>query len=302
MVSVTDYTNLVPPQHADKPLFMAWVSYLSQPFVDNQNLLITFPNIFDIDVAVGQQLDMLGVKIGLSRQLQTLLTNVFFSLDTPGLGLDQGVWQGSYDATTGITVLDDDHYRILLKARIAANNWDGTIPGAYTAWNTIFQPEGYQILIQNGRPAAAYYLTLDGTVQQGLDYAAWLTNNPGQVSGGMTMLMALIAPYSAPPAGLVYFTLDDTAQDGLDAGYLDATPEPIAGPAIDAVTLALFTGGYLNLKPAAVRIEYYVTQSLTGTPIFALDCGPSSASGVTAPPTMLAGLDIGAWGTLSLGA
>jgi hypothetical protein len=47
-------------------------------------------------------------------------------MDDARLGFDLGYFQGPYDATTGLTQLDDYTYRILLKAKIAANYWDGT--------------------------------------------------------------------------------------------------------------------------------------------------------------------------------
>ncbi|EDW0328230.1 DUF2612 domain-containing protein, partial [Salmonella enterica subsp. enterica] len=50
---------------------------------------------------------------------------VYFSWDTDGLGYDQGVWQGPYDPDSGYTSLSDETYRIVLKTKIAINNWDG---------------------------------------------------------------------------------------------------------------------------------------------------------------------------------
>ena len=195
---------------------MAMVSLLAQWAVDRQNMLASIPGLYDIDDAVGSQLDAVGLWVGASRNLSVPLTNVYFSLDIAGLGLDQGVIQGPFDPTTGLVSLPDAQYRILLYATIAANNWDGTIPGAYTAWNTIFEPLGYSILIQ--------------------DYQ------------NMTMGIALI------------------------------------GPTPDAVTLALFKGGYLNLIPAGVGVAFYFQQSVPGVPVFGLDAENSS----------VAGLDVGA--------
>ena len=39
----------------------------------------------------------------------------------------------------GVSVLSDADYRVLLKLFIAMNSWDGTIPGIYTIWNTVFE-------------------------------------------------------------------------------------------------------------------------------------------------------------------
>jgi hypothetical protein len=115
---------------------------------------------------------------------------------------------------------------------------------------------------------------------------------------------------------------------GWDDGMWDVTPSLVEPPPIDSVLMALFTGGYIDLRPAGVTIEY-VTQSLAGTPIFAFDnCaddqqiemnyltwdgddynGWDSAvwdltpiiynTDFPAPPYYVAGWDIGAWGNFS---
>lgn len=216
-VQLSQYTSLITSEHNEKPRFMAMVSLLGQWAVDRRNMLASIPGLFDIDDAVGQQLDWVGQWVGVSRNLSIPLTGVYFSFDTAGLGFDQGTWLGPFDPTTGLVSLPDNAYRTLLYAVIAANNWDGTVPGAYTAWNTIFEPLGYSILIEDGQD--------------------------------MTMTVALI------------------------------------GPTPDAVTLALFTGGYLNLRPAGVGITFYYTQSVPNVPIFGFDAENSSISG----------FDVGAW-------
>jgi len=54
------------------------------------------------------------------------------------------------------------------------------------------------------------------------------------------------------------------------------------------VSLALLTQGHIGLRPAGVQIEAYVTQSVPDAPLFGLDV----ENGV------MAGLDVGAWGTV----
>jgi hypothetical protein len=219
IAQLTDYTSLITSEHADKPKFMAMVSLLAQWAVDRRNLLASIPALYDIDTAVGQQLDRIGEWVGVSRNLSIPLTGVYFSFDTTGLGFDQGTWLGPFDPTTGLVSLPDAQYRILLYATIAANNWDGTVPSAYTAWNTIFAPLGYSILIADNQD--------------------------------MTMNVVLV------------------------------------GPTPDAVTLALFTGGYLNLRPAGVGITNYYLPSVPGAPVFGFDVENSA----------IAGFDTGGWAT-----
>lgn len=60
-----------------------------------------------------------------SRVVSQPISGVYFSWDTDGLGYDQGVWQGPYDPDSGYMYLSDETYRVILKAKIAINNWDG---------------------------------------------------------------------------------------------------------------------------------------------------------------------------------
>ena len=220
---VTGYLNLVTNEHQDKPKFMATLAATLQPFADLNAVLDNFSALFDVDCAVGAQLDVVGQWVGRSRYLSVPLTGVYFSFDTVGVGFDQGVWQGPYDPTTGLTTLPDEPYRTLLKATIAANHWDGTVPGAYTVWNTLFMGTGYGILI--------------------IDHQ------------DMSMDVAL------------------------------------TGNMPDAVTLSLFTGGYLSLRPAGVRINNFITPSVSGVPYFGFDIENSNISG----------FDVGAFGLLTPG-
>jgi hypothetical protein len=97
----------------------------TRPLLDTSTALNSLITAFDIDTAVGVQLDILGEWIGRSRYVAVPISGIFFSWDTDGLGYDQGVWQG-HMTRTGYTALSDETYRIILKAKIAINNWDGT--------------------------------------------------------------------------------------------------------------------------------------------------------------------------------
>ena len=114
MATIGQYEDLIVPEHQGQPNFTATVDLSCQPYVDEQNLLANYDLLFDLDVAVGAQLDAVGVRIGRSRQVTTPLTGVYFAWDTAGLGWDQGYWQGEFDPSTGVTSLDDATYRLLL--------------------------------------------------------------------------------------------------------------------------------------------------------------------------------------------
>jgi hypothetical protein len=212
------YLDLVTSEHNQQPKFMRMLANVFQPLADDMLLMRNFDNYFDLDIAVGVQLDTVGLWVGITRYLAVPLEGVYFSLDEVNVGFDEGTWNGPFDPTTGLTRLPDDAYRRVLRAKIGNNTWDGTIPGAYAGWVKLFEGQDNGILIQD--------------------------------LGGMHMLFAL---YGAIP---------------------------------DAVTVALYSQGYLNYKPAGVKVDAYYVPSVSDTPYFGFD--------VTT--TTISGFDIGAFG------
>ena len=151
MANTDKYVALITSEHANQPNFVASIRALCQGFADTGDLSMAIPQLFNLDLAVGSQLDAVGLWVGLSRILPEPLPGVYFSWDsTVLLGWDSGSWKSIYDSTTGLTTVPDDSYRNLLKAKIAANNWDGTIPGAQAVYLAIFNG-GVQVIIQDNQ-------------------------------------------------------------------------------------------------------------------------------------------------------
>lgn len=122
---MSKYTDLITNYHRGKPLFVDHVDLSTRPLTDTSTALQNLLTAFDIDSAIGVQLDVLGEWIGRTRIVSQPISGVYFSFDTDGVGWDQGVWQGPYDPDAGFTSLSDDTYRIVLKAKIVINSWDG---------------------------------------------------------------------------------------------------------------------------------------------------------------------------------
>lgn len=138
MADITDYTALITSEHADKPKFMAMIRATLQPLVDAINVANSLPAAFDLDSAIGAQLDVVGLWVGISRHIRTPPA-VYFSFDTDGLGFDQGVWKGPFDPGSGVVSLDDETFRVLLRAKIGANHWDGTLEQSRAIFDQVFQ-------------------------------------------------------------------------------------------------------------------------------------------------------------------
>lgn len=149
-MTIENYLNLITSEHRGKEKFEATVTVGVSPFAKIQDVLNGLPADFDIDTATGVQLDSVGAWIGRSRRIDTPLTGIYFTWE--GLlseGWDAGSWKGEFDPDSGLVDLPDDAYRTLLKAKIAANNWDGSIPQAYDIWLSAFGAESILLIQDN---------------------------------------------------------------------------------------------------------------------------------------------------------
>lgn len=169
MSQVSDYLALVTSSYQGKPNFTGVITADVGVQVQVQNLLLSMIPLFDLDVAVGDQLDVIGLWVGVSRDVSIPSVGVYFSWDgtDPTLGWDFGSW-APLTAPSTITVLPDDAYRTLIRARIAANQWDGTTDGAYAIWEKIFPTT--TILIQDYQDMS-YSLAVVGGVVDSLTLA-----------------------------------------------------------------------------------------------------------------------------------
>lgn len=126
MADENSYTGLIAGAHKGKERFTEWIYQLAQPLVEAQKTLIDGYKVFDLDLAEGEQLDALGVRIGVTRKLKIKIADVFFAFDdVDGKGFDFGIWQTPRDDRVGITVLSDEVYRQVLKAKVALNQYTG---------------------------------------------------------------------------------------------------------------------------------------------------------------------------------
>lgn len=149
MAKITDYTGKITSEHLDRPKYMAMVQAVSQCFLDAGNASEILPAVFDLDIAIGAQLDTVGEWVGVSRNIKTPLSGIYFALDTPGLGFDEGAWRGPFDPDSGITVLDDETYRTLIRAKIGANHWDGTLEQSRAILDLVFDNDTFVFIQDN---------------------------------------------------------------------------------------------------------------------------------------------------------
>jgi hypothetical protein len=150
-MTTADYLALIPSANSNAPKFVDTVGVSVSAFVRLQAVLSDLPRAFSVSEAIGVQLDAVGLWVGVSRAVAVPIEGVYFSWDSEDLaeGWDAGVWQGTGQAGAGLNVLPDDSYRALIRARIAANHWDGTVEGAYSAWATAYSASSYLLIQDN---------------------------------------------------------------------------------------------------------------------------------------------------------
>lgn len=120
------YLNLFTSQYkGNSKNFLLWAQRAWQPIDDLTNCLAFISSNYDLDYAVGVQLDYVGTLIGQNR-------TVAFQPSDSGVS----------------PTLDDPTYRLLLKARIAQNTWSGKTVDLYPIWQTLF-PGGRLVINDN---------------------------------------------------------------------------------------------------------------------------------------------------------
>jgi hypothetical protein len=118
------YMNLVTSQYRNSPNFLNWLQSTLQKVNDETEIVDQLTVFFDIDTAIGKQLDILGQVIGQVRQV-------------------------NFQPTDGSSsILSDTEYRVLLKAKIIKNQWKGQIEGLSETWKALF-PNGDIIITDN---------------------------------------------------------------------------------------------------------------------------------------------------------
>lgn len=134
-IAPNPYPSLV-TSYNQKPKFLAMIQALTSGLWELEQLASIVPTFYNIDTAVGQQLDVLGQWIGFSRILS--ISKQWFSFNEPYEGFDLGEWYVFGDVPYETVTLTDQLYRIVLKAKILVNNFNGTKPQFITILNQLF--------------------------------------------------------------------------------------------------------------------------------------------------------------------
>lgn len=189
MPQLSDYLSKIPSQHRQQKNFLSMVTLFVQPFIDNQNLWATIPARFNLNTAT-----------------QYTLPETNFVFD----------WIGSWVGVAR-NGLSDAEYQVVLQAQIAINHWDGTVPGIYTIWDTVFGG-AVSVLVQDNQDMTMFIVftalpaSFDATIL-GLLLAGQFDLRPAGVE-----MLGYYQPSNAthPVFGL---DVENSKISGLNVGY-----------------------------------------------------------------------------------
>lgn len=109
----SSYTDLVTSEFEKSTKFMSYLETFLDMLSPSVNNLKSFNELFVLDNLIGDRLDVVGSLIGIGRELPIDDSNI-------------------------PSILSDQTYRLVLKAKILKNHWDGTYEGLMKIMNYLF--------------------------------------------------------------------------------------------------------------------------------------------------------------------
>lgn len=120
---IDDYLNIITSEHRQQPKYIAMLTAYLRKLQDAQMVIEAFDLHFNLNEAIGAQLDKLGEIVGRSRIL-------------------------AFQPESRSALLDDDSYRLIVKAKILQNQWNGTIEDMANLFRQVF-PDMQLAIIDN---------------------------------------------------------------------------------------------------------------------------------------------------------
>lgn len=128
---VDEYLKLIIKQYFSRPKARAEIELKINEYKKLYDIISTFPDEFDIDLAYGDRLDKIGKIVGVSRSVDEVVDKIGFGFEENANARgfdDRFVIDSSAPFVERFTPeytdlqLDDPTFRLIIKARIAVNN------------------------------------------------------------------------------------------------------------------------------------------------------------------------------------
>lgn len=128
VVSVSDAPSRIYAQYRNKPKAVKWYAITSAPSLEIADAAQQVKTMYDINAAYGEQLDIIGKIVVISRdfiQDVPLYPGLFSDPDGDEFGDSAAMF--SETSISADTDMSDELYRIAIKSKIVKNNSDSSI-------------------------------------------------------------------------------------------------------------------------------------------------------------------------------
>ena len=156
-ISQLDVWQTVLDQYANSPVITSTISSLFSAIDQTGNIDDFFDKVLNINTATGYGLQVLGRIVGISNVIPyTVIPASFgFSQATGSLTFGEGAFYSGATSTTNYTV-SDDVYRLLIKAKAAANISNGSILSLNNILSILFPNRGNAYVTDDGNMSMTY--------------------------------------------------------------------------------------------------------------------------------------------------
>ena len=161
MTDYTDsYVDLLIKQYWEQPKARGEIELQAASWEKIRDILDQFVEEFDVDLATGDRLDIIGKIVGVSRVVPLVIPKVYFGFDdnTNARGFDDkfsaveftAPFRDKFERSYTDLELSDNDYRFFIKAKIALNNGSGYMVSdvevsIQSIINTLFDGEAYVV-------------------------------------------------------------------------------------------------------------------------------------------------------------
>ncbi len=230
------YLDLIVPEHR-KPKLLQWLNCLLKKVQEIEQCAETINICFDLSNAQGKQLDILGELIGRQREL---------------------TFQPEKNVSS---ILEDDMYRTILKAKISINHWNGTIPSIYELWGNLF-PD-YQLYIKDNQDMSMDVVVVGNltSLEKNLVHNGYIVPRPEGVKQNTETASELpLPPKKLYIGGAVFRPIAETTLAEIEYPYQFPTTIFIGGGFQNILETTLSelefkTGAQMNLAADWCEIE-----------------------------------------------
>lgn len=149
-MDINAYLLLVPSENSNKEKFMKLLESILQPVAEEGVAVESMGDAFDLDNAAGDQLDVIGELVGVSRLLP-------YAPSAPLVVDNENVYTRE---------MTDEEYKLAIRLKIARNEWDGINESARKIYDTLFSGDTKVTFTDNQDSTITVNIMGDFTVRQ----------------------------------------------------------------------------------------------------------------------------------------